>query len=77
MHQDALVDITCTKMLLVESQEVAEVQSTSLPKTKETSLKRLPDDNIPEGDMTMHSSPAMITENARYVQGPPAFNIPN
>ena len=54
---------------------VADTESATIPRTNESSLKELPDTNLPDCYMTIRSSPNMAMEKDRHEDGLMAFNV--
>ena len=59
----------------IVGEEVADIESATVPRTKERSLKDLPDTNLPDCYMTIRSGPNMTTGKDKHEEGLEAFNV--
>ena len=59
----------------IVGEEVADTESATVPRTKERSLKDLPDTNHHDCYMTIRSGPNMATAKDRHEDGLEAFNV--
>ena len=59
----------------IVGEEMADTESATVSRTKERSLKELPDSNLPECYMTIRCGPNMATGKDRHEDGLEAFNV--
>ena len=59
----------------IVGEEMVDIESATVPRTRERSLKELPDSNLPECYMTIRCGPNMATGKDRHEDGLQAFNV--